>query len=415
MVFQNSPKGCGKACVRDLLILNFEDESYETITLESSCESFFDMASELANRGLTYIGAKVPDITKVPKDYFPFISQIENEGLSHFVVVKKIKKEKVYFDDPQFGEVYQTVEEFNHSFTKKALIKKSQDKRPNKPYEKILNNKESAFYFSLLVLQCLSFYLFFYLINQESAFTLTILLLVFSLALILLQNLLNQKVHQRLEREILLPYLKETKNPEDYTHLSFIISDEVKRSSTFVSYGVLLMITLVTLSSNGIFFFFLALVGLLFPFFYGPVSKDKRSTNLYCTRQEGLFLNALNSGKLQEEYFLNSKRKAQRFQNEMIFAFALETLFVSLLVIFEMTINKTASINYFLFHLFLTLALSKAVIEIKTQYLENYRRAKEINSLSYSFTSFLLKNKVLLGYTNIASGGLLDGRKSTYN
>ena len=415
MVYQTAVSTCGQACVRNLLVLILKDEDFATSVIHLDCDDFLEIRQELKEHGFVFQGYEVNDLSVIKKEHFPLVAQVRNDEASHFVVVKKIHHGKVFLDDPQFGEMILSEKEFKEVFLGKMLLRIKEEKVPLKPLIPALSFQETWSYLLLTILETLSFTGLFYFMNQDTAFVLLIVLGIGSLILIILQNLLNFRFRKRLEKEILIPYLKLTRNQNDFPMMTKVINSEVNRASNLVSYTVLLLLSLCLVVSNGAFISTLSLLGMLFPFAFGFLSKEKNYADRYCSFKEANFMRSFKSAEINIGALKESNKKAMKIRNEMVFSWMLEIIVISILIILKMTLSHISSLNFFLFHLILTLTVTKAVNGMKKTYLEDYERVNQINALSYPLSSFLLKKDFPLGYTNSTIGGFVDGSKSAHN
>ncbi len=87
-------------------------------------------------------------------------------------------------------------------------------------------------------------------------------------------------------------------------------------------------------------------------------------------------------------------------------------LLYAALVFAMMYLSGTFSLNYFIFYFAMLMMMSKSAKNLSATFIEDDQMAKDINSLSVPFPSFLMKGKLPLGYTNTATQGgiLIDGR-----
>ncbi len=412
MVYQSKESDCGKACVRNLLVLNYGDEVYSWTELDGECSDFYEIREELGRFGLTYEPFHVDDLEELEKGRFPLIAQIAVNDVFHFVVVTKMTKKKVCIEDPDFGEYELSMNEFLSVFTGQMLLKSTKGKKPQPIKLKFLKKSEVAIYVILFLLEFFSLFFAFYLMPQQSSSFLTLILMVFSLIVILVQNIVNIQVRKRLNKRILVPYLQLSKNESDAAPLARILDQRIQTASNLVSYSVLALLLLCIFVSNGLMFALSAVIAI----FLG-VSKtlDKSDENLAkrnCTINEFRFFKSLREDeRTNEKHFHLAEKAAGSMMMKKALYGGLEMLLYAALVFAMMYLSGTFSLNYFIFYFAMLMMMSKAANNLSSTFLEDDMMAKDVNSLSVSFPSFLMKGKLPLGYTNMTTDGgvLTDG------
>ncbi len=220
----------------------------------------------------------------------------------HFVVVTKITKKKVFIQDPDFGEYELNVNEFLNVFTGQMLLKSTTGKKPQEMKLKFLKKSEVAFYVILFILEFISLFFAFYLMPQQSSSFVTLLLMVFSLVLILIQNLLNIFVRKRLNKRILIPYLLISKDENDAKPLSRILDQRIKTASNLVSYSVLVLLLLCVFVSNGLMFALSAVCSVFLGVMKTLDTTDDNLAKRNCAINEHRFFRSL-----REDVHVNEK------------------------------------------------------------------------------------------------------------
>ena len=121
--------------------------------------NFYNIKQAAEKVGLEAIGYKVDEINKLYQVKTPFICQVIEKNYEHFVVVYKIKKNKLEIMDPSRGKLILTTDEFLCSWTSyimvfnpvKKLVCYKNEKYLNKVViDVILKNKSNVFNISLL-------------------------------------------------------------------------------------------------------------------------------------------------------------------------------------------------------------------------------------------------------------------------
>lgn len=197
--------------------------------------TFYNIKLAAQEIGLEAVGYKVDNLEMLKEIKCPFICQIIEKHYEHFVVVYKIKKNKMEIMDPAVGSINITIEEFSKVWTNyvmifnpvKKLLYYKEVKYLNKVIlETILKNKSIIFNIFLLsiIFTIISFVYTFYfqIVLDVSVYNnLLVITFVFSLLLIVkcitsffrnqLLIFLNQKLDytcilNTFQKVLLLPY-----------------------------------------------------------------------------------------------------------------------------------------------------------------------------------------------------------------
>ena len=146
IVMQDGIKECGASCL--LSIIKYYDGN---VSLERLLEltnttkegtNFYNMQKAANEIGLISKGYKIDSIDKLIDIEKPFISQIVKDNYNHFVVVYKIKNDKITIMDPAKGMIKLSLEEFNNLWTGYILVLE--------PYKKLPVYNENNYILSLL-------------------------------------------------------------------------------------------------------------------------------------------------------------------------------------------------------------------------------------------------------------------------
>lgn len=125
-VIQDGIKECGAACLLSIIKYYGGNISLERLleltntTKEGT--NFYNIQQAANEIGLISKGYKVENIDKLDSIEKPFISQIVKNNYKHFVVVYKIRNDKITIMDPAKGMIKITKEEFNKIWTGYILI-----------------------------------------------------------------------------------------------------------------------------------------------------------------------------------------------------------------------------------------------------------------------------------------------------
>ena len=125
-VLQDGVKECGAACLLSIIKYYKGNVSLERLleltktTKEGT--NFYNLGEAAKEIGLVSKGYKIDDINKLNEIEKPFISQIVRNNYKHFVVVYKIKNDKITIMDPAKGMIKLNINEFNKLWTGYILI-----------------------------------------------------------------------------------------------------------------------------------------------------------------------------------------------------------------------------------------------------------------------------------------------------
>lgn len=126
IVLQDGIKECGSACLLSIIRYYQGNVSMnrllELTKTNKDGTNFFDIGRAANEIGLLAKGYKIDELEKCQNIEVPFISQIIVNNYTHFVVVYKIKNNKLTIMDPAKGIITMTIEKFNHIFTGNILL-----------------------------------------------------------------------------------------------------------------------------------------------------------------------------------------------------------------------------------------------------------------------------------------------------
>ena len=125
-IIQDGIKECGAACLLSIVRYYGGNISLERLleltktTKEGT--NFYNLKEASIEIGLVSKGYKIDEIAKLSDIEKPFISQIVQNNYHHFVVVYKIKNNKVTIMDPAKGMLKLSLEEFSNIWTNYILV-----------------------------------------------------------------------------------------------------------------------------------------------------------------------------------------------------------------------------------------------------------------------------------------------------
>lgn len=178
IVLQGGKKDCG--CASLLSIIRYYGGNISISKLEDMTNTtkdgtnFLELKNASYKLGFDSIGYKVDEFDKLYEVNCPFIAQLIEHNYSHFVVVYKIKNNKLLIMDPAKGKVIMRKEDFVKIWTsyimiftpyKKPLIYKNEKYLTKLIMDIMLNNKKlilDIFILSLIftILSCVITYFF---------------------------------------------------------------------------------------------------------------------------------------------------------------------------------------------------------------------------------------------------------------
>lgn len=173
IVLQDGAKDCGAACLRSII------QYYGgNVTLERLIEltkttkegtTFYNLKEASEEIGLATRSYRVDDIEKIKEINIPFICQITKNNYTHFIVVYKIKDNKLLIMDPSIGKESIDIFDFNNIWTGNIMLFEKVSTLPleedpnitNKLIKEVLkNNKGNVIFVMILslistILSCL--------------------------------------------------------------------------------------------------------------------------------------------------------------------------------------------------------------------------------------------------------------------
>ena len=412
MVYQTDCSGCGKAVVRDMAVLAYEDEAFQVLPLKEDCRDFHSIRTALMEIGIECLPYAIKSLDLVRKEQLPAIAQIRNDDRLHFVVVRRIGR-RILVDDPEFGTYSLKKEEFLSDFTGMMLLFKTKGKKPERPRISLFGWRDYLLFLAIFLLQFATLFPAIYFMGEGKTLIYSTILLSLYAVFAGLGFYLMLRTRKRLTREVFLPYLKKTRVREDGPLLSKIIDAEMPKAYSIIQYGILLGILLTMFAFNGLFFASLAVLGSLLGLLSFFLGRETNYARRYCARRERRYFDLLGQSLADnDDVFLQSEKKALSHAGSQVTVLILKTVIVGLCILSYMFISGNMGLNFFLFNLFLTMAISQTSEKLLKTYLDDSLESRDINSLSYPLPSFLLNMKLSVGYTSKKNGGgSVHGRK----
>ncbi len=405
MVYQSLKDDCGKACVRNVLCMLFKDEYYATQLLVSPCNDFYSIREELERFDIKYVSYEVKDISMISKERLPGIAQINNGGKTHFVVVESILHNKVVIRDPEFGRFSLKMEEFKEVFLGRIILKDKVGKRQDVMKGTMLRLSDNIAYIFCFISECIAFAGMVIFSGMEDSFIYSLFASIILFVLILLQNYLNVSIQHRLERNLLIPYMRVSQSSSDFATLNTIMHLKTGRRSKSVSYGVVLFAITLLLLLNSYYLAFLTVISLVFTLVRLPLIDEKNKINRYCSLKENIFLNKIKS---EEDVALDALKKAKmrsyRYLLMIVASWVMEIAILLIFIMMELSALDRFNMNLIVYYLGLMVTFSFTTRNLFLTALDNREEICSINRLSYPLSVFLLKEKLNLKYNSKNKG-----------
>ena len=126
IVLQDGFKDCGSACLLSIIRYYGGDiplsNLVELTNTTKNGTNLLELKKVAKTIGLDAVGYKVSEISKLHEIDRPFIAQLNISNNTHFVVVYKIKEDKILMMDPSKGKVLMDIFEFTNLWTSYIMI-----------------------------------------------------------------------------------------------------------------------------------------------------------------------------------------------------------------------------------------------------------------------------------------------------
>lgn len=415
MIYQNSFDDCGRAAVRNYLSYIRKDSSFENIFIRDKLQDFLSIKEELKFHNVEVEGRFEGDLKNINKKNYPFILQVLYDSKrTHFLLIVKRIGNKFKVIDSEFGIYYLNIEELKLITTGRVLITKKIEKENNFANKVYFFTKAEIFLYTLLfIFQATILSTLFYYISSDIMFEIKIGMIVFSFLLLFCQVLLNKFARKRMDKDILIPFLKESKSFLDYASLSELLTLNINRMSSIVSYGITCVLTLMIFISNGEFVFLLGLTSIAFTLLFYAFKNQYCKMNRDCSLKEEKMKNNLNINNFEKDFY-EARSIASTFEEGTIACTILEALVLSLFTVLEMGFGEKFSLNFYLFYLFLGLSFTVMFYKLLINIFDLSKIRTKINSLSIPLDIYVKSFFHLVYNNSVRNGGFSNGRKSTH-
>lgn len=134
IVLQDGIKECGCACLLSIIRYYGGNISMNRLVEETHTNktgtNFYELSRVANEIGFISKGYKIDDLKKISDYHLPFISQVVINNYYHFVVVYRIKNEKITIMDPATGMITISKNKFMTIFTGNILLLEPHKKLP---------------------------------------------------------------------------------------------------------------------------------------------------------------------------------------------------------------------------------------------------------------------------------------------
>lgn len=231
IILQDGYKDCGSACLLSIIRYYGGDiplsNLVELTNTTKNGTNLLELKKTAKTLGLDAIGYKVSELSKLSEIDRPFIAQLNISNNTHFVVVYKIKEDKILMMDPSKGKVLIDIFEFSNLWTSYIMIfipyRKLSIYSSLKEINKIilsiiLNNKKlilDIFFISLIftISSCILTY-YFQVLTNDNYNNINLITLIFLIILFykVISNYFKNKLLIYLTRKIDLSLMMITYN-----------------------------------------------------------------------------------------------------------------------------------------------------------------------------------------------------------
>ena len=372
MINQKNNNDCAVACL--MMILRYykikvvyDDLKSELRTTEEGT-SAFDIVKVSNKYGLKAVGYKKYNIDNIKK---PVIALIINKGISHYIVIYKVRKNSILIADPTSKIMSVNKEYFKKYYS--GIIIKFINKTPKNKYITLI-----LCYFIINIIIIIQNFTLLYIIskiisdieNQNIIFlkkyiSLFILFYLLKIVFIYFSDIIATKLKSYIDRKVSLPFIYKSlssKNNnlktnligslmEKYSDLNYIKDLYFKFITIYIINIIFILISIISLGliNFNICFLLMAYLILIFIFNYKYYSKNyykileyQNLKEIYLSKMTDVFnnINMIKNLK-KEKYFYNRINK--EYNNFMIYlkkvenSISFKNLINNLLVLFLIT------------------------------------------------------------------------------
>ena len=224
---QEDSKSCFKAVLREAIRYSSKLTSDWFLPLEGLENNLFSMKSSLASYGIISKAVEIEDLDSIPKEN-SFIAQVRRGNSTHFILIKKRRKDKLLIYDPAHGNFWIDKDNIESEMTKKGLLVSSGKKTKEiEKFPKIISFSFGFILILLMIVRSVCGGVFLYSLNQLiPSFWAYISLVLFVLSSFL-TYLTNNKVMKKYNFEVTLPLLSKVKGKETFEKSTKIMTEKL--------------------------------------------------------------------------------------------------------------------------------------------------------------------------------------------
>lgn len=224
---QEDSKSCYKAVVREAIRYSTNLSSNCFLPLEQLENNLFSMKSSLASHGIVSKAVEIKDLDSLPEEV-SFIAQVKRGFTTHFILLKKRRKNGFHIYDPAHGNFWLQKENIEEDMTNKGLlIYRGKKEREREKFPKVISFEFGLILALLMVIRTLCGGVFLYALNQIiPTFWAYITLVLFVLSSFL-TYLTNNRMIRKYNFGVTLPLLSKVKAQETFEKSTKIMTEKL--------------------------------------------------------------------------------------------------------------------------------------------------------------------------------------------
>lgn len=351
--YQANDFDCGFVSLKMLLATLSKNKSYLYLEKEGKLKnfSFADLIAIAASHGLTLKGYEDED-----KD-LDFLSKspallLLDDGLtynSHLVMVRKLKKEKVYFNDPLVGEVVMKEMEFLSLYTGKYLAVSDYQIQPFKAKDEPLVHPLSILpSFLLQVLCSASILMGLYFVKTDDFIFIPFAFLILFTVIEVIEKIYVLRLFKRFDENYLTLYMLNSSNHEqdfrEYSSVKTLCISKVRNVFTSIVLSFSIIAVLIINDFNYLLPILLVMSLSVLDYL---ISSKMTDVNKFA-REERFLFKKCNGLELGENLLALNERSNKLGINTSLLK-SIMTFSLLLLSLAMMLQNKLVSTNYLIF------------------------------------------------------------------
>jgi predicted double-glycine peptidase len=370
-ILQTNNSDCGLACIKMLLAYYHKDQSYLYIdNKKKGTYSLLDLKLIGEENGLITKGVQI-DIEHL-KGMKNIIVQTKEDSKSHFMVLKKIKNNKVYLFDPSNEKVKMLLEDFKEIFTGYALIiDKVEERKLNKK-----TNILSFWYFLSYVISILIDVGFIYLISYtfkiEDDYLISTLSVIGIVINFIFKMIISVLASRAFEKKYLLKNIDKM-NEEEIKELLNFKKNYLHYYFSMINYISIFIFGSIILIINGLYtLFFIGFTVACLALRYTLIEKVLSKQMKNAEREERVMFNSARKEKMYHKCQINA-------ENYTFYYMLVPCLYIVVIALSLSLTNKLFSyysMNYYFFYIGFFITLYECGNEIMKNIFKNHEKLK---------------------------------------